>query len=124
MEKMFLGIFGIVLILFLLSVFAPNNNTNPFWTFIRKIRTGMDRFSWWFLNGALVVCFGGSALYGLIKLYGAGTVIVSLVLIMLVIKAVYSLYSDHKAGIRCECTGDCAHCRIQCRSNPNYYGIR
>ncbi|MBE6993990.1 MAG: FeoB-associated Cys-rich membrane protein [Ruminococcaceae bacterium] len=28
-----------------------------------------------------------------------------------------------KKGELCDCSGDCAHCRIQCRSNPNYFGL-
>ena len=37
---------------------------------------------------------------------------------------VRSLINEHKKGELCACINDCSKFKIQCRSNPGYYGIR
>ena len=51
------------------------------------------------------------------------TGIVIAVLVFLVGLCVRNLVPEHRRGERCECIGDCAWCKIQCRSNPGYYGL-
>ena len=53
-----------------------------------------------------------------------GTILISALLALMVVNGVYSLWEEHQRGILCDCSGDCAHCKIQCRSNPKYYGTR
>ena len=53
-----------------------------------------------------------------------GTIIVIAVLVLIVINCIYSLWEEHQRGFLCECPGDCSHCKIQCTSNPKYYGTR
>ena len=53
-----------------------------------------------------------------------GTIIVVAVLALIVINCGYSLWEEHLRGFLCECPGDCTHCKIQCTSNPKYYGTR
>lgn len=43
-------VFGIIFILFLLSVFGPMHSHKRFWIAIRKIRGVMDIGSYWFFN--------------------------------------------------------------------------
>ena len=54
----------------------------------------------------------------------AGSIVVIAVVVLMVLNGIYSLWEEHLRGILCECCGDCAHCKIQCRSNPKYYGTR
>ncbi len=55
-------------------------------------------------------------------------VIVSVAIIVilgfLVSICVRNFVKERKNGVRCECIGDCLKCKIQCQSNPNYYGIQ
>lgn len=52
------------------------------------------------------------------------TVVVATIILLFVINGVYGLYEEHRKGILCDCTGDCATCKIQCRSNEKYYGTK
>jgi len=51
------------------------------------------------------------------------TGIIIAVLVFLVGLCVRNLVLEHRRGERCACIGDCARCKIQCRSNPGYYGL-
>ncbi|MBQ8960146.1 MAG: hypothetical protein IJ071_02890 [Ruminococcus sp.] len=53
-----------------------------------------------------------------------GIIIVSAIILLFVIDSIYRIWEEHRRGILCECCGDCAKCKIKCRSNVNYYGIR
>lgn len=48
--KIAIVIFGIILILFFLSVIAPMKSESKFWHVIHKIRAGMDLTVYWFFN--------------------------------------------------------------------------
>lgn len=50
LEKIFILVFIIILILFFLSVFGPMHSEKKFWMAIYKIRAGMDFLSYWFFN--------------------------------------------------------------------------
>ena len=43
-------VFGIILILFFLSVIAPMQSQSKFWRMIHKFRAGMDLVVYWFFN--------------------------------------------------------------------------
>ena len=43
-------------------------------------------------------------------------------LLLVVILCVSSIVWHRRQGELCDCPGDCANCRIQCRSNVKYYG--
>ena len=46
------------------------------------------------------------------------------IILFLVALCIRNLVLEKRRGERCECIGDCSKCKIQCQSNPNYYGIR
>ena len=78
-EKIAAAVFGLVFILFLLSVFAPMQSQRKFWRMIHKFRAGLDFVVYWFFNlcaisSILYVCF--MAAQGLLKYEG---IILSLV---------------------------------------------
>ena len=52
-------VFGVILVLFFLSVFAPMQSQRKFWIVIHKIRAVMDLAAYWFFN----VCAVLSILY-------------------------------------------------------------
>lgn len=52
------------------------------------------------------------------------SVLILLVFGVLVFFGVRSLRKERKKGTLCDCSGDCSTCKIQCRTNPNYYGIQ
>jgi hypothetical protein len=52
------------------------------------------------------------------------TIAIVAILVLIAANCVYSLWEERKKGILCECSGDCANCKIQCRSNVNYYGTK
>ncbi len=52
------------------------------------------------------------------------TYIVIAVIGLLVALCIRNLVIEHKRGERCECIGDCSKRKIQCQSNPNYYGVQ
>ena len=47
---------------------------------------------------------------------------VLLIIALLAMICIRSIRKEFRKGELCECTGNCNHCRIQCRSNPNFYG--
>ena len=125
------GITAFLLIILLLSFLGPEQGGSTFWQKIQKIRAVMDFVSYWFINITAI----GSILLGLFTvLYNnlsknsaavnTGYVIGTAVLGILIALSVRSIARSQSDGGRCECNGKCAECRIQCRSNPNYYGIQ
>lgn len=54
-------LFGIIFILFLLSVIAPMQSQRKFWLMIHKFRAGLDCVVYWFFN----VCAVLSILYAI-----------------------------------------------------------
>lgn len=52
-----------------------------------------------------------------------GTFIVIVILLALVALCIRNLVREHKRGELCECIGDCARCKIQCRNSERYYGV-
>ncbi|MBQ8996003.1 MAG: FeoB-associated Cys-rich membrane protein [Oscillospiraceae bacterium] len=52
-----------------------------------------------------------------------GSILVIAVIAFLVFLCIRNLVLEHKRGELCECIGDCSKCKIQCHSNPNYYGM-
>lgn len=52
-------LFGIIFVLFLLSVIAPMQSQRKFWRMIHKFRAGMDFVVYWFFN----ICAALSILY-------------------------------------------------------------
>lgn len=52
-------LFGIIFVLFLLSVIAPMQSQRKFWRMIHKFRAGMDFVVYWFFN----ICAVLSILY-------------------------------------------------------------
>ena len=49
-------------------------------------------------------------------------VLLCVLLAAVVILCLSSLLWHRRQGELCDCPGDCDNCRIQCRSNMNYYG--
>lgn len=49
------GIIAVLMILLILSFIAPQNSDRRFWIVIRKMRDGIDLFSYWLFN-AIVIC--------------------------------------------------------------------
>ena len=47
---------------------------------------------------------------------------VLLIIALLAMICIRSIRKEFRKGELCECTGNCNHCRIPCRSNPNFYG--
>lgn len=45
-----------------------------------------------------------------------------LLLLLVVILCTSSIVWHRRQGELCDCPGDCANCKIQCRSNVKYYG--
>ena len=125
------GITAFLLVILLLSFLGPEQGGSPFWQKIQKIRAVMDFVSYWFINITAI----GSFLLGLFTvLYNnlsensaavnTGYVLGTAVLGILIALSVRSIARSQSNGERCECTGNCAQCKIKCRSNPNYYGIQ
>ncbi len=52
----------------------------------------------------------------------AGSIIAAVLIIFLIVYCAARIHRETAAGELCECSGDCTSCKIQCRSNPNYYG--
>lgn len=50
-------------------------------------------------------------------------VLLLVLIALVVVLCVSSILWHHRQGELCDCPGDCAHCKIQCRSNVNYYGL-
>lgn len=63
-------VFGIIFLLFLLSVFAPMQSKRKFWIMIHKFRAGMDFAVYWFFNVCAILAISylvGSTLFGLLR---------------------------------------------------------
>lgn len=52
------------------------------------------------------------------------TMIISLVLLVFLCLGLRKIVRALQGKDRCECSGDCSHCRIQCQSNEKYYGVQ
>lgn len=126
---------AILLAFVLLSFLGPEHSEKPFWQKVQKIRAVIDLVSYYIICGLSAGFLGLIALAiikSLVENYqqnrNAVGLIVSAGFIPLIGLLVYfcirSLRKEHDAGVRCECIGDCSKCKIQCRSNPNYYGIQ
>lgn len=51
-----------------------------------------------------------------------GTIIAAVLIALLAAVCAGFIHRDFAEGNLCDCSGECASCRIKCRSNPNYYG--
>ena len=119
-------VFSAVLIM-ILSFIGPEHSENRFWQTVQKAGHILDQICWWFFNLSAVLA-GGGLVFVIIremirKHSSAGTVCMVILLSLAVILSLRSLIKEHQRGELCECTGDFGHCRIQCMSNPNYYGL-
>lgn len=49
-------------------------------------------------------------------------VVLVIALLLIALLCVSSIVWHRRQGELCDCPGDCANCKIQCRSNVKYYG--
>ena len=63
-------VFGIVFVLFMLSVFAPMQSHKKFWIIIHRFRAVLDQVVYWFFNVCAVLSLSylvGCTLLGLLR---------------------------------------------------------
>lgn len=124
-----------ILSVVILSFMGPEHSEKRFWQTVQKIRAVIDKVSYYVICVILVGMSGLVAIgiiSSLIEKYKENQsvtgVIVSVAIIaaigLLVFVCIRNLIMERKNGVRCECIGDCSKCKIQCQSNPNYYGIQ
>lgn len=68
--KIAAAVFGVLFILFLLSVIAPMKSQKKFWITIHRIRAVMDLAVYWFFNICAILAIAylvGSTLLGLFR---------------------------------------------------------
>ena len=54
----------------------------------------------------------------------AATISAILFTLVFLILGIRSFRKQYHEGELCDCTGDCEHCTIRCRSNPAFYGLK
>jgi len=59
----FLAMFGLVLVLFLLSVFGPTDRKQGFWAAVQRFRHWLDLASYWLFNIAALLTITAVAVY-------------------------------------------------------------
>ena len=128
-----LSVIGALLLFTFVSFLGPEKSENPFWQKVQKIRKIIDKVSYYTICAIAIAGLGFGVVAMIVSLienyhknHNVTGLLVSIALIGLIGFLIYlsirKLVREHKNNIRCECIGDCSRCKIQCRSNPNYYG--
>jgi len=52
----FMSVIALVAIIVLLSFLGPEKSDNPFWIRIQKMRTVLDKISYWIICGIGILC--------------------------------------------------------------------
>lgn len=130
-----LAVTAVLLCVVILSFLGPEQSERRFWQAVQKLRAIIDKVSYAVIC-ALSIGFLGLMLWSMVSslvenyqenLSVIGvlvSVLIILALGLLVFFGVRSLRKERKKGTLCACSGDCSTCKIQCRTNPNYYGIQ
>lgn len=124
------GITSVLLVILILSFIGPEQSESPFWQKIQAIRSVMDTVCYWFINFTAA----GSLLLGIVVTVKnqfserastpLGPLLVGALLVILIAASIGSIAGERNRGELCECSGKCNECKIKCRSNPNYYGVK
>ena len=130
-----MGVSAVLLFVVILSFIGPEHSEKRFWQIVQRIRAVIDKVSYYVICtisvgmlGLVAVAIVSSLIENYKENQSVVGVIVSIAIIavigMIVFICIRNLIRERKKGIRCECIGDCSKCKIQCQSNPNYYGIQ
>ena len=121
---------GAAMTIVILSFIGPEHSEKPFWRVIQRMRAVLDRICYLFISalaaGTLLLCavMAGKGIYeSWVTDSFWSTLLITLGIALLLFFCIRSMIREHKSGILCDCTGDCSNCRIQCMTNPNYYGL-
>ena len=120
----------------ILSFLGPEKSRSSFWIIIQKMRSLLDLFCYGVFCAFAGLSLFLAVMYGINRLIArwtgtgegasvyAATISAILFTMVFLILGIRSFRKQYHEGELCDCTGDCEHCTIRCRSNPAFYGLK